>query len=80
MRFHACLLAIKYGIKTLAINYDIKVEKLALDAKIPSIAMDNKEDFSSKIKELNHLDSSKLIEFSNSKSFDWTNIINKIKL
>jgi len=78
MRFHACLLAIKYGIKTLAINYDIKVEKLALDAKIPSIAMDNKEDFSSKIKELNRLDSSKMIEFSSSKVFDWVKLINFI--
>ena len=35
MRFHAVLVAIKTGVKTLAINYDAKVAKLAYEAFLP---------------------------------------------
>ena len=42
MRFHGCLLALKYGIRTCALSYDKKVEKLANDLDIPYIDL-NKE-------------------------------------
>lgn len=74
MRFHANLIALKYGIKTLAICYDEKVEKLANEAKIPSVSMLATEDYDYLFKELKFLDRHNLIEFSNSKHFDWSKI------
>lgn len=43
MRFHACVVGIKSGVKTLAINYDPKVEKLADEYNIPLINFDNND-------------------------------------
>ncbi len=37
MRFHALIIALMYGIKSVAINYDIKVEKLAAEADLPLV-------------------------------------------
>ncbi len=37
MRFHADLVAMKFGIPTLALSYDPKVESLAKDANIPFV-------------------------------------------
>lgn len=74
MRFHANLIALKYGIKTFAISYDEKVEKLAKEAEIPCVSMLANEDYSELFKQLKNLDEKKLIEFSQSKHFDWTRI------
>ena len=41
MRFHACLLALKFGIKTIAINYDVKVKTLANEFSIPCMELTN---------------------------------------
>lgn len=41
MRFHACLLALKFGIKTIAINYDVKVKTLASEFSIPCMELTN---------------------------------------
>ncbi len=41
MRFHGCLLALKYGIRTCALSYDQKVEKLANELNIPYIDLNN---------------------------------------
>lgn len=72
MRFHANLIALKCGIKTLAICYDEKVEKLALEAQIPYVSMLANEDYDSLFKRLKILDEQKLIDFSKSKHFDWS--------
>lgn len=40
MRFHACLAAVKAGVKVLGINYDVKVENLAKQAGFPVLNMD----------------------------------------
>ena len=40
MRFHASVVGIKSGVKTLAINYDPKVEKLAKEYNLPYINLD----------------------------------------
>lgn len=74
MRFHANLIALKYGIKTLAICYDEKVEKLATEAQIPFISMLADEDYDYFFDKLKNLDKRKLIEYSNSKHFDWSKI------
>lgn len=40
MRFHACLIAIKGGVKLLPINYDIKVEQLAKEFNLNCLNLD----------------------------------------
>lgn len=71
MRFHACLIAIKYGIKTLAVSYDIKVEKLAEEAEIPCVSMNADENYNEIFEQLKAVDSKKLTEYSSTKHFDW---------
>lgn len=71
MRFHAVLIALKYGIKTLAINYDYKVENIANDARIPLLSMSATEDYGFMFKRLKNLDHRALLEFANKKHFDW---------
>ena len=51
MRFHANVVGIKAGVKTLAINYDPKVEKLAKEYNLPIINLDD-NDFSSQFNKL----------------------------
>ena len=51
MRFHANVIGIKAGVKTLAINYDPKVEKLAKEYNLPCINL-NHEDFSKEFENL----------------------------
>lgn len=51
MRFHANVVAIKSGVKTLAINYDIKVKKLADEFNLPIIELGAK-DFSNEFDKL----------------------------
>lgn len=51
MRFHANVVAIKSGVKTLAINYDIKVKKLAKEYNLPLIEL-NQKDFSKEFEQL----------------------------
>lgn len=54
MRYHACLISIKFNIPTLAISYDPKVEILSKESGIPYILANeiNKEGLSGKIFEL----------------------------
>ena len=73
MRFHACLLGLKYGIKTLAISYDPKVETLAKNANIPYLVMDSKKnDYKKAFEDLEKLSPFNLLNFANSQEFDWT--------
>ena len=51
MRFHANVIGIKAGVKTLAINYDPKVEKLAKEYNLPLINLDD-ENFSNMFERL----------------------------
>ena len=71
MRFHAILIAIKYGIKTLAISYDYKVENLANEANIPLVSMFGNEDYGFVFNKLKNLNRRSLIEFANNKKFSW---------
>jgi len=74
MRFHANLIALKYGVKTFAICYDEKVEKLATEAQIPFVSMLANEDYDDLFNKLKNLNKQNLIDFSASKHFDWTKI------
>ena len=80
MRFHACLLGLKYGARVMALSYDIKVENLAKDfelqcinvAEIPS---DYNETFRRYIEFKEH----KEITQKRSTTFDWS-VIDKFIL
>lgn len=74
MRFHANLIGLKYGIKTLAVCYDEKVEKLATEAHIPFVSMLADENYDYHFNALKNLDKRELIAFSNAKHFDWSKI------
>lgn len=74
MRFHALIVSMKLGIKTIGINYDIKVEKLAEEACIPLISMDASEDFDMVFNNLKLLNEEYLKDFANSRHFDWSGI------
>lgn len=51
MRFHANVVGMKSGVKTLAIDYDIKVKKLADEYKLPIIEL-NQQDMSKEFEQL----------------------------
>ena len=51
MRFHANVVGMKSGVKTIAINYDIKVKKLADEYKLPIIEL-NQQDMSKEFEQL----------------------------
>lgn len=44
MRYHACLVAIKCGVKLLPISYDIKVKTIAKEFNLPYIDLENPQD------------------------------------
>ena len=71
MRFHAILIALRYGIKTLAINYDYKVENIANEAKIPALSMNVTENYGYMFNRLKNLDHRALLDWVNKKKFDW---------
>lgn len=79
MRYHALLIALKLGIKPLAVNYDAKVTGLAYDAMIPIVTMKGDDDYDEAFNKMKNLDRAKLLEFANSKEFDWS-IIDKVIL
>lgn len=76
MRFHAIIIALLAGAKTLAINYDIKVEKLANEFNLP--ILDLKREFKNQFKELKELDLDNMKLKVKSKEFNWTNFENII--
>ena len=78
MRFHALVVALKMGIKCIGINYDAKVEKLANEACIPLISMSAEEDFDQVFYDLKKLSEANLLNYANSKVFDWSKVDNII--
>ena len=67
MRFHACLIGIKAGIRTIPINYDIKVETLAKEFDLNLIEMDNLDTISSSLENSETCDNKK----AKAKEFDF---------
>ena len=72
MRFHAVLVAIKTGIKTLAINYDAKVAKLAYEAMLPLLTISVDTEWQTAFETLKQLDSQRILDFANTQHFDWS--------
>ena len=73
MRYHACLIGLKYGIRVLPIIYDTKVEKLADEFELKSrLYLTGEQETESKIRNLRYgeysVNSEKLAE----KRFDFT--------
>ena len=75
MRFHANLIAIRYGIKTLALSYDIKVEKLAEEAEFPCLVLGKEANLDELFEKMKQVNPQSLVDYSNSKHFDWSKII-----
>ncbi len=71
MRFHALLIGIKSGVKSLGINYDIKVEQLAADASVPLISLTDFSDFDEKFDALLAENTANSHKFAESRQFDW---------
>ena len=68
MRFHAIIIGLLAGVKTLAINYDVKVEKLALEFELPIFDMNN--EFSNQFNMLKAKDLSVCKQKLQNKKFD----------
>lgn len=80
MRFHANLIALKCGVKTLAICYDEKVEKLANFAQIPALSMLANENYDYLFNRMRNLDKRALISATNNMEFDWLYIEKAVKV
>ncbi len=78
MRYHACLLALKYGIPTLALSYDIKVDKIAQRFGLPCSHLDASENISDLIAEMKSLNRTELRNKAASCRFDFSNVIKAI--
>lgn len=72
MRFHACVLGIKTGIKTLCISYDPKVKTLCQDAKIPYLDLNDYDDISSYFGLLKRIVPETLLKFAGGKKLNWS--------
>lgn len=78
MRYHACLLALKYGIKTMALCYDEKVEKLSQRFGIPCSNLSDTEKLPEYFNMLKMLDTKKILSETDGLSFDFSEIISVI--
>lgn len=79
MRYHACLLGLKYGIKVLPIVYDPKVEKLADEFNITArINLDGKTDIALKIRDLRYGEYNIDFDAVSSKQLDFKPFVEKI--
>lgn len=79
MRYHACLLGLKYGIKTLPISYDEKVEKLAKELEIPYVELTKKCKIEELIDEMEALNMYEVNEKVKSMKFDFEPIFKVIE-
>ncbi|MDE6138917.1 MAG: polysaccharide pyruvyl transferase family protein, partial [Candidatus Gastranaerophilales bacterium] len=77
MRFHAIIIGLLAGVKTLGINYDIKIEKIAAEFNLPLINM--QKDFNNQFQDLKHQDLNKIKSKLESKNFNWSGFENTLK-
>ena len=71
MRFHAIIIALLSGVKTLCVNYDVKVENLAKEFDLPVINLCDK-DFKTEFVNLLSQNTSLISEKVKDKKFDWS--------
>ena len=79
MRYHACLLALKYGIPTLALSYDEKVEKIAKRFNIPCSFLNDDEKLGEYFTQLKKLNSKDISNKAQECSFDFFKVVNAIE-
>ena len=79
MRYHACLLALKYGIPTLPLSYDQKVEKLATELEIPYVDLKDISKLEEKMEELGRVDMDEVNKKVKSMRLDFTPVFDVIK-
>ena len=79
MRFHACLICAKYGIRTLALSYDYKVDKLAEDLKLPCTNLNPEVNLDFYINQMRNINRENLLMTVNNKVFDWSGLENLLK-
>ncbi len=73
MRYHACLIAIKAGIKLLPVSYDIKVENLAKEFNLEYIDIKDCNDINSKFENFANTNISYDLDKIKSLNFDFSN-------
>lgn len=78
MRYHACLLALKYGIPTLALSYDTKVKKIAERFELPCSELSENEDLDKLFDELKAIQPQMIQKKAQECIFDFNTILNKI--
>lgn len=74
MRFHACLLGLKMGIKTLPVAYDVKIEALARELGLKLIYAYDDVDFTGAVEEFTRYEENTLTAQKRTISFDWSGI------
>lgn len=79
MRYHACLLALKFGIPTMALSYDEKVEKIAKRFDLPCSMLDDEDKFEEYFERMKSLDTFKIKDEVKDCYFDFSKIIEKIE-
>ena len=79
MRYHACLLALKYGIPTLALSYDEKVEKIAHRFNLPCSFLNSEENFANLIKDMLALNIQEIRKNASSCYFSFQKIVDLLK-
>ena len=79
MRYHACLLALKYGIPTLALSYDQKVQKIAERFSIPCSLLNDEEKFDEYFKKLLAIQPQQIKEKVKECYFDFSKILREIQ-
>lgn len=70
MRFHAIIIGLLAGVKTMAINYDIKVEKISSEFNLPILSL--QKEFKNQFKELKEIDLNLIEAKVNLKNFNWS--------
>lgn len=70
MRFHAIIIGLIAGVKTLGINYDIKIEKITSEFSLP--LLDMQKPFKNQFTQLKQQYSKEIKSKINSKNFDWS--------
>lgn len=79
MRYHACLLALKYGIPTLALSYDEKVEKIAKRFSLPCSFLNENENIEEMIQAMKTLENKEIKEKAKECLFNFEKIIREIE-
>lgn len=70
MRFHAIIIGLLAGVKTLGINYDIKIEKISSEFNLPLLNM--QKPFKKQFSELKQQNLEEIKSKINSKNFNWS--------